>query len=433
MRIPRGYGDYMTPLILFTALLLAPITPQAPQPMALPITKIIPIAQFGAKGDGKTDDTKSFLAAISAAASAGARLELGNSTYLLTGTLRIPKTTKPISIAGGEETKLVFAPLSPLDTGILISNDSAVELKSFTIHGSNAGLSHAISVRDSTDIRLDHLRIEDINGTGPSAIAAIMLGTDDRVWITNSTFTGVGAASGRPAYAIWNYYRMHSQHIYIDHNHMSGNAAYIVIGMFDTDHSVIEDNTIDGGNTCLPRCNNNGYGVLFYRVDLHGLPPDRAPKLSDETIVGNHISNTAGSGIYLAAVAGAKVATNTITHSTQKMDDASLPGAAVALNGSDNVQITDNIIEKDGRGGICLATTKDILIEGNQIHDSLEWGIHLRVNQLRTTIRNNTINGAPIGILVEHDAADTKLEDNIQTNVNQLIRYNPPRYGASSK
>ena len=77
MKIPRGYGDYMTPLILFTALLLAPITPQAPQPMPLPITKIIPISQFGAKGDGKTDDTKSFLAAISAAASAGARARAG--------------------------------------------------------------------------------------------------------------------------------------------------------------------------------------------------------------------------------------------------------------------------------------------------------------------------------------------------------------------
>ena len=109
---------------------------QLPLPPPLPLVQTISVSQFGAKGDGKTDDTKPFLAALATAANNGARLELENSTYLLTGPLRIPKTTHPISIVGGEKTRLLFAPPNALDTAILISNDSAVELKSFAIQGS---------------------------------------------------------------------------------------------------------------------------------------------------------------------------------------------------------------------------------------------------------------------------------------------------------
>jgi parallel beta-helix repeat protein len=390
----------------------------------LPITHIISISQFGVAGNGTTDDTKGFIAAIAAAAKAGAELRLGDNTYLLKETLQLPRAGHPFSIVGGQNTKLLFTPDHPLDSGIQITNGSGVGLKSFAVHGSGAGLDHAISVFGSTNIRLDHLQIESIHGTGVLALSAILLGTDDQVWITNSTFKDIGAGAGKPTSVIWNYYRAHSEHIYINHNQMSGNTADTVIGMFDTDHSVIENNTIDGGNTCILRCNNNGYGVLFYRVDTPAFPPGRGPHLVGDTITGNHITNTAGSGIYLAGVDGATVSNNDITHSTLQMDDTSLPGSAIALNGTDNVHIFDNIVRADGKGGICLATTKDILIEGNQIYDSPRWGIHLRVNQIRTTIRNNTIDRAPIGILVEQDAANTKLENNIHTRVNQPVKYN---------
>jgi parallel beta-helix repeat protein len=147
----------------------------------------------------------------------------------------------------------------------------------------------------------------------------------------------------------------------------------------------------------------------------------------DETVTGNRITNTAGSGIYLVGVHGAKVAGNTITNSTIQMKDTSLPAAGIALNGVDDAQILDNTIQSDGIGGIALATTKDAVIEGNQIHDSPKWGIHLRVSQLHTTIRHNTIDGAPVGVLMEHNPADTRLQDNSLTRVNQPVRNNPAR------
>ncbi len=283
---------------------------QMPQPTPLPITQTLSVSEFGARGDGETNDTQAFIAAITVAASEGARLQLGNATYLLTGTLTIPATAKPISIAGGTGTKLLFAPTHPLDRGILISRNSAVELKSFTIQGSGAGLNHGIFVTGSTNVRIDSLQIKNIQGTGALTTSAIILSRDNLVWITNSTFTGVGAGPGKPGFVIWNYYKADSQHIYISHNNMSGNTANISIAMFDTNHSMIEANTIDGGNNCVNPCRNNGYGVVFYLENLHGFPADSAPKLQDETIVGNQITNTAGSAIYLASVVGATVTGN---------------------------------------------------------------------------------------------------------------------------
>jgi len=389
---------------------------QVPTPAPLPITRTIPISQFGARGDGE-NDTQAFIAAITVAASEGARLQLGNATYLLTGTLTIPQSAKPISIAGGTATTLLFSPARSLDSGIVIAKDSAVELKSFTIQGAGGGLNHAISVTGSSNVRMDTLRIVNIRGTGPLTTSAIILGSDNLIWITNSTFTGVGQGAGKPSLNIFNYYKLDSQHIYISHNTMTGNTVNIAIGLFDTDNSIVANNTIDGGNNCVNPCNNNGYGVLFYLNDLHGFPPALAPKLQNETVTGNQIQNTAGSAIYLVSVAGATITGNSITHSTIQMNDASLPAAAIALNGDNNVTVTDNVIQKEGKGGIALSTDRDTVVQGNVISGPPKWGINLRIADVNTTIENNTISTTPVGLLMERDAVNTLIKNNVFNGV----------------
>ena len=395
---------------------------QVPLPAPLSFTRTISVSQFGARGDGQTNDTQAFIAAITVAASEGDRLQLGNATYLLTATLTIPTSAKPISIAGGTNTKLLFAPAHPIDSGIVISKDAAVELKSFTIQGSGAGLAHGVYVTSSTNIRMDTLTIKNIQGTGALTTSAIILSADNLVWITNSTFTGVGTGAGKPAFVIWNYYKTDSQYIYISHNTLSGNTANISLGMFDTYHSIIASNVIDGGNNCVNPCNNNGYGVVFYLENLHGYPANLAPPLQDETITGNQITNTAGTGIYLASVTGATISGNSITRSSQKMDDTTLPAAGIALNGANNVQVSSNVIQSDARGGICLTTTKNAVLKGNQIFGSPLWGIHLRIADVNTTIQNNTINTAPVGVLTHHDSVGTQILNNTLIKVGLAVR-----------
>jgi len=412
----------MKMLLILTALLVRPISGQSPHPPALPISQTISISKFGAKGDGASDDSKAFAATIAAASKAGAEVTLEDKTYVLKETLRIPNSIKPIAIIGGGHTTLLFAPERPLETGFLIDDASGVQLKSFVIRGSAGGLHYGININGSSNIRLENLVIENINGEGNSALSAIRLAGDDQIWITDSTISKVGLGPGKPAFAIWNYYNARSQHIYITHNHFLNNTANFVIALFDTDNSVVQDNLIDGGNNCVEPCINNGYGILFYRTS----PPatttnEAAPPWpyypADETIIGNQITNTAGSGIYLVGVHGAKVIKNRITKTALRMDPVSLPTAGIALNGSNNVQIVDNIVIGSSQGGISLATTQDILIEGNQIHNSARWGIHLRVAQLRTSIKNNVIDGAPIGLLSERGAVSTIVENNVLTRV----------------
>src|SRR5271156_1255054 len=206
LRIENRLGAYMRYVLLLTTLFCTSGTAlmaQVPVPTPLPITQTLPIAEFGARGDGKTNDTQAFIAAITVAASEGARLQLGNATYLLTGTLTIPASAKPISIAGGTATTLLFAPAHPIDSGIVISKDSAVELKSFTIQGAGASLNHGIFVTSSTNVRMDSLQVKNIQGTGATPTSAIILSADNLVWITNSTFTGVGTGPGKPAFVIY--------------------------------------------------------------------------------------------------------------------------------------------------------------------------------------------------------------------------------------
>jgi parallel beta-helix repeat protein len=414
---------YLMLLIILLCSSATALTAQVPVPAPLPISRTIAVSQFGARGDGRTNDTQAFIAAITVAASEGARLQLGNATYLLTGTLNIPESARPISIAGATGTTLLFAPAHPLDSGIVVSKDSAVELKSFTIQGAGAGLNHAISVMGSTNVRMDTLRIVNIRGTGPLTTSAIILGSDNLIWITNSIFTGVGQGAGKPSLVIFNYYKMDSQHIYITYNNMAGNTANIAIGLFDTHHSIVANNLIDGGNNCVSPCINNGYGVLFYLNNMHGFSAAIAPRIQDATIIGNQIQNTAGSGIYLASVSGATISRNAVTRSTLQMNDVSLPAAAIALNGADKVTVTNNVIQKDGKGGIAVATTRDTVIQGNTIYSPPGWGINLRVADVGITIQTNLIYNTPVGLLIEHDAVNTLMRSNVFNGVPTSLKY----------
>lgn len=407
-------------LILLLPTLLRGKSLQSP---VLPITQNFPISQFGAKGDGVSDDSQAFIAAIAAASNAGATVTLADKTYLLTTTLRI-RSTKSIAIVGGAHTMLLFAPAHPLENGFLIEDASGVQLKSFGISGSAAGIHCGINVDGSSNIHLDNLLIENINGVGTSTLSAIRLAGNEQIWITRSTFTNIGLGPGKAAAVIWNYYKTRTRHLYIEHNHIFGNSSDTAIALFDTDHVVVDDNVIDGGNNCFKPCVNNGYGILFYRTEVNSkftadTPESLWPTPIDETITNNQVTNTAGSGIYLQGVHGAIVMKNTITDAGLQMSPSTLPVAGIALNFSNNIKVLSNTIIRSRQVGIALATTKNVLIQANQIHDPSVCGVHLRVAQIGTTIKNNVIDGAPIGLLSERNPVSTIVKGNVLTRVRQ--------------
>jgi parallel beta-helix repeat protein len=354
---------------------------QIPQPPQF-TAQTAPISQFGAKGDGKTDDTKAFTAALAS----NKRIQIDNKIYLLTDTLKM----RNASIEGSGT--LLFTSQRPID-GIVISGSA--ELKSLSIRGTGNSLAHAITVSGS-NVVLDGVKVSGIHGAGKEPTSGVFLSKVDGVWITNCSFTDIGLDSQNPSFVIWNYYKSQSQHVYIDHNQISGNTANVAIGLFDTSHSTVSNNTIDGGNNCLKNCVNSGYGILFYRTYYGPRPPpedESVPKLTDETVTNNHISNTAGNGIYLQGVGDSKIIGNSMTNTTLRFNDITLAGSAIVLSYADNIEVKNNIVQHDAKGGICLAYTKNITIEDNQIHGASQWDIRKRVAQVNTTIRNNSVDG----------------------------------------
>jgi hypothetical protein len=369
---------------------------QIPTPPTVPVSGNVQIAQFGAKGDGKTDDTQAFNAAVKA----GGNIQLDAKTYLLTSAIQIPRS---LSIIGTSKSTLLFRSPSPLNAGLLINGSSNISLSSFLLQGAGSSLTHGIDVVNAKNVHIDNLHIDGVHGTRKLATAGIFLGSDDGVWITNSTFTDIGTGSTKSSFAIWNYYGERSQHVYVDHNQFHNNSANIVVGLFDTENSIASNNVIDQGNVCVSPCKNNGYGILFYQMD-HSKPTPIG-----DAAIDNKVTNTAGSGIYFASVNQVKITGNSISNSTQRMNDVSLPAAGIALNVVDTGEITGNTIQSDANGGICLATTKQISIHDNQIHDSGKWAIHLRVANVDTNISKNTTAGGKTNILVEHDAVGTRI------------------------
>ena len=93
------------------------------------------------------------------------------------------------------------------------------------------------------------------------------------------------------------------------------------------------------------------------------------------------------------------------------------------MNGDDNVTVTNNVIQNDGKGGISLSTVHGAMIQGNKIYGPPRWGINLRTADVGATIENNTISNTPVGLLVEHDAVNTLIQSNVFNGVPLITSY----------
>lgn len=160
----------------------APIADVGPVPMAPPAHYVSP-AQYGALGNGTSDDTTAVQDAINAAAAAGEVVWLpAQSTYVISGRLTVPSNT---TIEGaGVSSVLRFTWTSGARGAHYIENadpsggDTNITLSNFTLLGSGSGepagtnaqnggnLVSAVNVELATHWTIAHLQIED--SPGPS-------------------------------------------------------------------------------------------------------------------------------------------------------------------------------------------------------------------------------------------------------------------------
>lgn len=102
---------------------------------------------------------------------------------------------------------------------------------------------------------------------------------------------------------------------------------------------------------------------------------------SHMVISNNHIINTAGSAIYLAAVNDSVISSNTLENVVQQESDGSLPAAAISTNGNNNVVISDNTINNSPQMGIEVAEAANVTINGGSIYN-VQNGIYVRGGSL---------------------------------------------------
>lgn len=137
----------------------------------------ISVKDFGAKGDGTTDDTAAVQTAITAISESqsrrGATLYFPRGHYKLTDTLTLTSyvTDNAINIAlvgeGWLSTWLDFSSMTGAKDGIYVPNDQQVTIRGFYVKGSNnantrdgirfgstAGGSNAVSIFDISDVRV---------------------------------------------------------------------------------------------------------------------------------------------------------------------------------------------------------------------------------------------------------------------------------------
>jgi hypothetical protein len=163
------------------------------------------VRDFGAKGDGQTDDSAAFDAAVKALPLTGGTVLVPAGTYMLRAIHTNPlhvidlSNTRNVTIAGqgSEATILRMAPTSYHSAIhiILIQRSSGITLKDLTLDGNRQHIlyadehSHGIQIESSADVRIEGVHFQNSGGDGVRLFGSAAVGSwAERIWVENSFF-----------------------------------------------------------------------------------------------------------------------------------------------------------------------------------------------------------------------------------------------------
>lgn len=326
--------------------------------------------QFGAKGDGETDDTSSIQTAVNKLSSFGSILRLQEKTYMV----------KQILVA---------------NNSIINGNGSTSIIKG---HGdANSSQNRIIFGNNKSNWIIENIKI-DVNSAERTAITesdiAISINGGSNVEINNVTIiTGtstnaygirIGKSSVRPSDV-----NIHDCKIYVSENGFNG------IAITSGKNIVVKDNII-----------YNNYSNTGYAIDLEANTPSDP---SDDTyrvnnvIIENNICNGSGIGCIGAENVYNKdisILNNIINYSNS---NASLAIEGILIGGIQNVVVSDNIINyNNGESEISSSKYSAVRLNGKNIKFSnnlinIERDTYSVIRTLNyadnVDVTNNTING----------------------------------------
>ena len=182
--------------------LVQPDTPLVPAP---PLVATINVRDFGAKGDGQSDDSAAFDAAIRALPVTGGIILVPAGTYMLRAIHTNPlhvidlSNKRNVTIAGqGSEATILRMASTSYHSAIhiiLVQRSSGITLRDLTLDGNRRHIlyadeqSHGIQIQSSTDVRIEGVRFQFSGGDGVRLFGSADEGSwAERIWIENSHF-----------------------------------------------------------------------------------------------------------------------------------------------------------------------------------------------------------------------------------------------------
>jgi polygalacturonase len=243
-------------------------------------------ADFGAKADGKTDDSAALQSAIKAACASGKRLLLPVGTYLVSSPLALCST---LSFSGeSDKTVVLKTGPGPAFTGTSVR---AISLSDLAISGGAGGdsTSDGIHFVTSSNIRLQRLSVHGMAGSGIAFETAVHVKVED-CNITANRQHGVYSNLGST---------ITIEDSYLNLNALSGVTLNSAMGRVLS--CILEQN---GNGAVLRRT------TLFLGNELEQNTSDAVVVSSDSIVFGNMIFPVHSNGIHVTGGNSAALAFN---------------------------------------------------------------------------------------------------------------------------
>jgi hypothetical protein len=353
--------------------------PPTPTPTPAPTAYTVSVKDFGATGDGTTDDAPAIQAAIESLAATGGTVYVPAGDYRLGSSVVIDQNN--ITLTGqGAASVLQMLPDANDVSGILLPDQPLhnVTISDLVVDGNHnpiTGISgqSGIWIRQASYVTLSGVIVRDWSGDGIQV--ANGSNPDDHVTIENSLITGI-----------------HRNGIHI------GDA---------TDTVIVGNHVADTPSQYWGGSAASSIDVEVEGDNQHGGGPVPGYPYVDNLLIKDNVlerqdSTTAGDGIQLAPAYGpisnVTIQGNLISNHQFAVAGGGAPGAYGNVSGLDHLTIADNWVDTPtmqvlGAGIQLNNGASNVNITGNVINDQsgLSWGAVDLTDAVNVAISGNTI------------------------------------------
>lgn len=346
----------------------------------------INVLDYGATGNGTTDDTAAIQAAINSLSASGGQVLFPAGTYKVTSTITLSSN---IALVGNAKS-VINLNVTEIGLSIPVSGTN-ITVSDLSFTGTCARVISSAPTGVCTNIKILNNTISGATLAGAGYTSGIFLLGASNCLVEGNILTGNGLGANNGFCADIAFYAPNSSSVGMRNKILNNTckSTQVIFNFlaFNISNCLISGNFISGAKTSTT--NNDGYGIVVYDTASYTLPYSLT---NFNTISNNTVTGTQGTGIYVASCDNTTITGNTVSYVGAVQLDPTLPVGGIVLNGlfSSQNTITGNTISSSGKDGIVSSSNTTTTISGNTISASGQHGIHLRgLNQSISVVGNN--------------------------------------------